>query len=252
VNRVLDSNLPKPESTEIRQAADPLNPQNNEIDSRFRMQVAALPVSVCALHLGGVRGVTGGVNQEQPGLRTLAQAINRSGRMRVNVDSHLELTKDLPETALNHYTLVSLVASDVFTIDDEIASLHQYLRAGGTLLAESDPTSPNRADAHARLRELFKSFGMALQPLARPHLLLQAPHLFAAAPEGFGPEAAPDVQVSTTSGVMLSNAGYGWAWQGQRKSGPPSREVIRAAHEFGENILAYALARQGYPVGVEH
>jgi hypothetical protein len=45
-------------------------------------------------------------------------------------------------------------------------------------------------------------------------------------------------------GVILSACDYGCLWQGERRGQAASREEIRAAHEWGSNIIAYAAARR--------
>jgi hypothetical protein len=52
------------------------------------------------------------------------------------------------------------------------------------------------------------------------------------------------VSLKAGGGVIFSTADYGCLWQGDRRSGAAGREAIRAAHEFGANILAYAEARR--------
>ena len=44
-------------------------------------------------------------------------------------------------------------------------------------------------------------------------------------------------------GARFSQADYGCLWAGDRRGGPASREEIRAAHEFGQNLLDWAAER---------
>jgi hypothetical protein len=45
-------------------------------------------------------------------------------------------------------------------------------------------------------------------------------------------------------GVIVSACDYGCLWQGERRGRAASREEIRAAHEWGSNLMAYAVARR--------
>jgi hypothetical protein len=45
-------------------------------------------------------------------------------------------------------------------------------------------------------------------------------------------------------GVILSARDYGCLWQGARRGGPASREEIRAALEWGSNVVAFAVKRR--------
>ena len=82
---------------------------------------------------------------------------------------------------------------------------------------------------------------MKLAELPKDHPLLTEPFLFGAPPPGFETEGAPTVMVA--DGVIFSTCDYGCLWQGDRRNGTAAREAIRAAHEWGSNIVAYAIVR---------
>ena len=77
------------------------------------------------------------------------------------------------------------------------------------------------------------------QPVAYGHPLLTAAHVFGAPPPG-----AAEGDLQEAGGLILSHADYACAWQGGTAAKPLTRETIRAAQEFGENLLAYALHRR--------
>ena len=68
--------------------------------------------------------------------------------------------------------------------------------------------------------------------------LLTDPFLFAAPPAGANPLGG---KLRFAEGLLFSTCDYGNLWQrGQNKP----REVIRAATEWGANLITYALTRQ--------
>jgi hypothetical protein len=86
--------------------------------------------------------------------------------------------------------------------------------------------------------------GKEMQPEALPagHRLLTQPYLFAAPPTGFETQGNPQLLIS--EGVVFSTYNYGLVWQGERRGRLASREEIRAATEWGTNIIMYALNRR--------
>jgi hypothetical protein len=70
---------------------------------------------------------------------------------------------------------------------------------------------------------------------------LTEPFLFGAPPPGYETQGKPEVLAA--DGVIFSTCEYGRLWQGERRGGVASREEIRSAVEWGNNILTYALER---------
>src|SRR6185436_18305260 len=106
-------------------------------------------------------------------------------------------------------------------------------------------TGKNKADA--AFMDMLGSFGVKLADLATGHELLNSMVLFAVQPSGFETAGAPSVQVA--DGIVFSGADYGCLWQGEKRGGMPSREEIRAATEWGANIMAYAAQRRAKASG---
>lgn len=79
-----------------------------------------------------------------------------------------------------------------------------------------------------------------LRAIDRRHPLLVARHVFgeAARPE---PEGA---ELLEGSGIVLTAADYGCAWQGGHDDHPLARADIRNALEFGVNVAVYGRQRQ--------
>jgi hypothetical protein len=220
----------------IADAKDPAAPAGNELDLRFR-RMSAVPVqpvaSVGLVHLGG---------GAQPahhgrGAQALARGLRSAGRS-VWVDDGVSL-----DAGLAHFSLVYLVGHDTFQLSsNEMNALYGVLQKGGTLVAEScrrDAAAAGRAEAS--FGGLFSALGVKLENVGAGHRLLLGPALFSSPPAGFETGGAPHLQAG--EGVLYSTADYGCLWSGERRSGPAAREDIRAAHEFGLNLVDWALER---------
>ena len=71
--------------------------------------------------------------------------------------------------------------------------------------------------------------------------------MFGAPPQGFETEGSPHLLVG--EGLILSTFDYGCLWQAQRRGRPASREEIRSAMEWGENLIVLFAAgrkREGF------
>jgi hypothetical protein len=219
----------------VRNARDAGAPGTDEIDVRFRRQAGlsvATPAGIGLVHLGGSG------DRHTRGANYLARAQRAAGRL-VWVDDAVALGP-----GLDGYALLYLVAYSGFALGAaEMNALYAYVQAGGTVFAETCRREPQAASAaETALNDLFSSLGLRLEPLAPGHALLTEPALFAAPPAGYETEGSAGVRVAP--GVVLSTADYGCLWQGERRSGAAGREAIRAAHEFGGNLLALAEARR--------
>jgi hypothetical protein len=219
----------------VTNARDPGAPGPDEIDLRFRRQAGLSVAATAALglvHLGGSG------DHHARGARYLARALSAAGRL-AWVDDGLSLGP-----GLEAYAMLNLVAYSGFTLDaGQMNALYAYVQAGGLVFAESCRRDPRAAaSAETALADLFSSLGLRLEPLPVGHDLLTQPALFAAPPAGYETEGSAALRVG--AGVVFSTADYGCLWQGERRSGPAGREAIRAAHEFGGNLLALALSRR--------
>lgn len=228
----------KGKESPIQDAEDPEHPGPNELDHRFRQDfdsVLQKTVSLTVVYLGGnadTRHVRGANN--------LARALSRSKGFRACVDEDVALT-----SALAGYTLVYLVGQGPFQLGrDEMDALYTYVQGGGTLLIESCRRETAKGDppADASFADLLSTLGLQLTELEPGHQLLDKPSLFAAPPPGFETKGKPSVQVG--EGVIFSTHDYGCLWQREQRDKIPSREEIRAALEWGHNILSYAVERR--------
>ena len=223
----------------ITNADDQIHPALNQIDLRFRHTVGAAAQPAMRLAVCYV----GQASQDESrrhgvGADVLARTLRRD-RQPVWVDDAVALAG----SDLNAYTLVYLVAQGEFQLTpDEMNSLYIYLRSGGTLLIESCRKAAASGSADPVFLDMLASFGTTLNALPADHLLLSEPNFFAAPPVGFETNGVPSLKVG--EGVIMSMCDYGCLWQGERRGQAASREEIRAAHEWGSNIIAYAAARR--------
>ncbi len=221
--------------TPIVNAKDAAHPAANEIDLRFRKDVGAATSAVATVAVSYVGGTKD--QRHGRGADYLARSISRSDQQRVWIDDNAPLNADLLS-----YTLVYLVGHDAFQFSpDEMNAIYAYLQGGGTLLYEScrhDTSGDSPADA--AFLDLLSSFGQQIDDLPINHSLLAEPNLFSAPPAGF--DASGKIRIG--GGVIVSTFDYGCLWQGEKRGGAASREEIRSAHEWGENIVAYAMTRR--------
>jgi hypothetical protein len=227
----------KGRDTPIIDAQDPVHPQENEIDQRFRREVGTASedvVSVAVCYAGGASS-----RRHGRGASNLARELRQAGQ-RVWVDDDTPMAPGLED-----YTFVYLVGQDAFQLSrDEMNALYAFVQAGGTILIESCRYETENGDppADAAFADLLASMGISLEEIAADHPLLHAAHLFPSPPAGFETEGTPQFLVG--EGVIFSTHDYGCLWQGERRGAAASREEIRAAMEWGNNIVAYVVARR--------
>jgi hypothetical protein len=217
----------------IKDAKDAGHPQDNEIDQRFRRALAAQSVSSASMAVCYMGSVDHGHGR---GADYMARAATQSGVLRACVDE-VALS-----AGIDGYTLVHVTGQGAFQMSpDEMNALYAYVQAGGTLFIESSREgAKGEPAADAIFLDLFGSFGIQLEEIKPGHELLTVPHLFGAPPAGFETSG----KLMAGGGVVFSTYDYGNLWQGAQRTGPASREAIRAAHEFGANLLAYAIKRR--------
>ncbi len=220
----------------ITDADDPQRPSKNEIDLRFRRELA--PSSAKPAHLGvvylGERAEAHG-----QGAQMLGQAL-RAQDTPLWVDDDLDL-----DGGWQGYTLLYVVGQGAFEASREfMTALYDYLEAGGFAFMESCGSDEEEvAAAFSAFREMLDSLGIEVEPVERGAPLLSTPHLFAEPPEGCSVGAAPLLLAGKN--VLISRADYGCLWQGGTAEKPATREKIRAAQELGTNIVHYAAQQRG-------
>jgi hypothetical protein len=211
-------------------AQNPVQPGPDEIDLRFRREVGApYEVNLAVSYLGQVKDKKHG-----RGAGYLAQTLNHLGHYRVSVQDDVALGPGIVGN-----TLVYLVGQGSFELNPGLMNgLRNYVQRGkGTLFIESLDSAAEEAFA-----DFLKSTELLPAALPPGHRLLTQPYLFAAPPPGFETQEEP--KLLETEGVIFSTYNYGLLWQGERRGRKASREEIRAATEWGSNIVTYAVNRQ--------
>lgn len=217
----------------IFNAGNPLHPGEDEIDLRSRREIGpAQPVIVGA---GVVHFGTSTSDDAVRGLDALSRSLKRAG-VTLWVDDHVS-----PASPLDRYDLIYAVGHGEFQIGaEEMTALYHFVQNGGQLVTESCRREANADKSDAAFRDMFESMGMTLEDVRAGHPLLSEPHLFAAAPEGFDDASV----LQAAEGVLFSAGDYLSVWQGMCSRGAASREVIRAAHEWGENLMRMTASRR--------
>ena len=125
--------------------------------------------------------------------------------------------------------------------DAEVEGLKQFLSGGGLLFGEA---GQGNEEFSAGFQELAGKLGAKLKKVGKNDPLLTAHYVFSAPPPGARAEG--DLLADLETGIVFSTYDYGAAWQGEldHPEGADARERIRAAQEFGLNIVAFAAGRR--------
>ncbi len=226
----------------VRDAKDRAHPAPNEIDLRFRSELQVQRAQTARI---GVWYTGNASARHGRAAHNLAAAISRHGNRQVWVDDGIA-SRDLAT-----YTLVYLVAGGSLSLSaDDARALADYVKAGGTVFFEScrRDISGETAASDVAFVQLLTTAAIKLDNVPPGHPLMSEPNLFATLPAGF--EARGIVRLG--GGVVFSTQDYGCLWQGERRSGAASREEIRSALEWGDNLLSYALTRRAEQDGGPH
>ena len=197
-------------------------PVRDEIDCRFRRYVGGLPPPVLRI---GLLVMGGNAKPAMEGLACLARTVNHHGQIQVIV-----------------HTDVSLVQNGLQPCD----MLYLYIQQGGQLPQSESDTLKEFAKEHVVFIEcanettaqpILRALGTQVSAVTNTHRLMNSPHLFTTLPM-----AQESIKVGSAGGVVLSTADCSTAWRGGDSTRPISREIIRASHEWGENLLMFALS----------
>lgn len=219
----------------ITMAKDANHPRGNEIDLRYRRVIGQAEKATATVGVISLQGSDGARHGE--GLANVAANVRQHGIGEVYVDRGVPLSGDL-----SRYDLIYLVGRDQVQLsNDEMTTLYNYWNAGGVIFYESCRREQSVGDPPAdnAFIGLVHAFGMTLAPIETGHALFRAPYLFAQPPVGFETQGSPQLRVA--DGVMISGMDYGCLWRGERRGRPAQRGEIRDAHEFGANLIFWAV-----------
>lgn len=223
----------------IRNAANPELPALNEIDLRFRDEINLYQKQAETTRIGVCYAGERLNTKNGHGAVRLARALRHSGK-RVWADDDAPITN-----GLENYSLVYLVGKkDAKLNREEMNAIYAYIQQGGTVLMEnctSDQLGKTEG-INGFYLELAASYGIQIEEPKSGDLLVEEPHLFTILPAG--PDSGGSPKILAGDGLIVSGLDLGCLWQGERNGAPVSREEIRSAVEFGENILLYAEKRK--------
>ena len=210
----------------IKNSANPAHPGSEELDLRYREMAGPqgkvrTTVALCKLGKDAPEVATGWDH--------LGRECERSMNIMPVVDPQVSLTG-----GLTAYDVIFLSAKGKFEAGaNEVKALRAALDGGKTLLVEAldDPADKSCAD-------LFEKLELKLSALEPGSGLLNEPYLFITPPEG-----ALGHQVLAGRQVIYSTAGYSLAWGGSLPKEHASRADIRSAHEWGINMIQFAVQR---------
>ena len=239
--RIYSSAADKP----VKDAANPSAPAFDEINLLFRP--VSFPRCYADIGVGEVAYVPKTTaspwNPNRSGLWNLLREGNGRG-------FHLAFTGSLGLKALATGQDVGAAPSLVYVAgrqgfqpfgDSEADGLKKFLADGGLLLAEA---GQGNAEFAAGFQELAGKLGAKLKKLPKNDPLLSAHHVFSAPPPGGQNQG--ELLADMDAGIVFSTYDYGAAWQGEveKPDAPDARERIRAAQEFGLNVVAAAAGRR--------
>ncbi len=211
----------------IKDAKLPNGPVINEIDLRFRRQIAMQIEQLLTAGVVYLGEKTDHVQGE--GLLRLAQSVRRTDNINLVVNDNLELDPGI----LSNSFLYLVGKGKIQLTKAQLNGLQGYINRGGFLLMEG-------CDAQAGDSFLQLAIEIELELSSIPlkgDRLLSEPHYFAVVPAGF----EPDGKVVVADGGLLSTYNYGALWSGEGKEAAPERESIRTAYEWGSNLLHFIL-----------
>lgn len=219
----------------LTDAEDATFPAPNEIDLRFRREVE--PTVAPAQLAVSCWGEGEALDPQVAGARVLGQALRHAGRTPLWVDVDVPL-----DSALSGYTALYLVVGTADVETEALNALYDFLQNGGTVFIEVG-TADEDGTIEAAVFDMLGSLGITLEPVADDHALLTTPHLFAVLP-GAQLEDGETPALMVGGGVVFSRADLGAAWGGERGGAALTRAEIRAAHEWGENLIHHAQIRR--------
>jgi hypothetical protein len=221
----------QPGKVQLKIPDDPFNPQINEIDLRYRMHVQVRPQS--HVKLGTIKPLT---VQAAKNFRALSQSLPALfPDLSAAPVEIVNLTSDLEQCDLLYLTLEQMKALN--RVDKQV--LKDYVDVSrGLILVESHSSLeiynlPSQTEFPAELSDWQKPDSTFNTEFDIECLLRSHPFLFATLPP----------QVCLGNGLILIPQILSNAWSGQPQL---PRHEIRAAQEFGINMLHFAWQRRHF------
>jgi len=235
----------------IKNAQDPFDPKDNELDLLYR--TLSFPACVLDATVGEFAYLPTGKASWCPNHAGLFHLIREGNLQGMHLQFAGVFEPNLEKAAVqNSPTLLYLAGSAAIQKpeEEEIAALRRYLDEGGTLIIEA--VSHTKSDLEgftASIKEMVQRLGVNwnndLIDLPPKHPLLTAHAIFAAPPPGYA-KASGELKIAEDKGIIFTTSNYGGCWQGdiEDPADPMARMRIRQAQEFGLNLFASAAKRR--------
>ena len=208
----------------LKQAADPSNPREDEIDLRFRLQAAsARPLTV---RVGVVPRDADSMHLR--GAMNLVREIDGVAGYRGAFAGPIDLSAGNGGCDLIYLRNPSAG-------EEAITTLASHLGKGGVVLADSC-RAENPTELAGAVETLTAKLKMKLAPVGPGDPLLDARYPFSEAPAG-----AAEGDVVSSGRFVYSMRDYGCAWSGACGKDVFPRETIRAALEWGVNLAVLSV-----------
>jgi hypothetical protein len=218
----------------LKDPADVTAPGNNEIDSRYREQAGIRPGPRATIGIWKPDSSDEGMRGPLAGTARLVASLSTSSiEWRIRRRDHLGGA----EEPLDADLLIMPVTAKSSITKEEGNMLDVFLDGGGVLLVETSGAAG--AEAQKVIASVAQAVKRKPATIGRSHPLLDSRHIFSAPPSG-----AVSGQLVEGNGLLVSTSDYVTAWNGGTEKKPLDRVEIRAATEFAENMLAYALMRR--------
>lgn len=227
----------------VTNAKNPESPTTCEIDLRFRGRVLSSSAQPATIAVNTLDAQV--ANEHVIGWQNFARELRHTTMRPIWIEPNIALESELPT-----YPLLCLVAAQGFNLSRiALTRIHEYLHKGGILLFESCRRSQSRgvAEADSALERLVEGMGGQLLALPANHPLMQKPYFFPQLPAGYEQNNAGSLRIAQGIGkgiILHSTLDYGCVWAGTRGRQSISREELRAAFEWGNNLLTFALDYQ--------
>ena len=262
-----------PDKHAITSAVNPSQPQKNEIDLRFRQDIAASASETIQrpqretiaqnsepdLHIqqeiSALKNELA-LRSQQPISQTKYQLTIGYISLAEDKELHRIGIENLARE-INHSNDYQAVVNEIASLDDSINNcdllyiagnssfkadaaiidnVQAFLKGGGIIFGEGCSHDPQQAkDFGLAFNQLAQQVGQRLEKTDYGHPILNSYHTFACVPPGANHEG---IMLAGTQ-MIYSNCDYGCAWVGGFPDIPLSRDIIRNALEMGVNICLW-------------
>ena len=220
------------ETSPLTDAEDFLNPQANQIDLRFRQYAGT--------HVRGEICIGQLVQKDQKqaihtdGLFNLIEHMNNDSPYRAHFSGHVTFGDEF-----RHCNVLYFAGDKGFELtQEEKQTLGTFIDKGGFLWGDGCRRS-SKDHFGLAFDQLAKELKRKPVQVTRGHPVFGSHYVFSESPRGAHEGGA----VLSGDGLAYCGIDYGCAWKGGSDKENLSREMIRAALEFGTNIAVFGFRR---------